>query len=262
VNTTKILTEIKAAVIFDNAKEIHEEKITEDEIKDEIQRRIDAHASEREQTLRAGGAPAKALVQSELVFGFTAMNDFLRGELRGAGEAWLAAQITGTWTAFEAMAEELWVAAINHHPKILAEIGKKGSAEDKKIDLSWLHRYGYNLSNKMGEVLRKKYSFDKIVEMKEAYETAFSEDAQAILDIVTNRSLDALALTRHVIVHNGGIIDDAFLKRKSDLPPNILAANGEPLPLDGNITSDLIAPVMQLGWNLIYEVDQWIIRHP
>ena len=188
VNTTKILTEVKAATIFDNHAKILAQQISEAEISAEIQERTDANADAREQTLRAGGKPAQNLLQSELKFGFSAMNDFLRGELLGAAEAWLSAQITGMWTAFEAMAEELWVSALNCHPRTLSELRgtKKGSGDDKKIDLSWLHRYDYDLSNKMGEVLRKKYNFDKLEEMKEAYEAAFSEDAQQIIAIISN----------------------------------------------------------------------------
>ena len=41
---------------------------------------------------------------------------------RGAGvQGWLSSVLLGTWTAFETLAGDLWVEAINIHPHILSE---------------------------------------------------------------------------------------------------------------------------------------------
>jgi hypothetical protein len=77
---------------------------------------------------------------------------------------------------------------------------------------------------------------------------------------LAERSLDAVSLTRQVIVHNGGLIDETFLRRKADLPSELIAPVGEPLPLNGEIVASLIGPVMQLGWHLILAVDQWLLN--
>jgi hypothetical protein len=263
VNTTKVLSEIRAAAIFDNGAEFAAGKISEAQVNSIIERRVQEHADKRVRTLTAGGQSARDLLQRELAFGFEAMNQFLKDELAVAAHAWLSAQITGVWTAIGSMAEELWVAAVNCHPRILAELrgAKRGSGEDKKVDLYLLQMHGYDLSSKMGEVLRRRYSFDKLAEIRQAYTDGFSDDADDIKDTLGDKSLDALALTRHVIVHNAGIIDADFLKRKNDLPPAIIGNVGDPLPLDGDITGTLIGPVMQLGWNLLTLVDQWLVGH-
>ncbi len=176
----------------------------------------------------------------------------------------MSAQITGIWTAFESMAEELWRAALNVHPEGLSELrgGKKGSsADDKKIDLSYLHRHNYDLSDKMGDVLCERYSFDRLDDIRKAYREAFYCDDDRIKTAVEDRSLDAVSLTRHVIVHNGGIMDDKFLKRRADLPSAILGEAGAPLPLDGSIVQALIVPVISKGWELIEAVDAWLDLH-
>jgi hypothetical protein len=264
VNTTKILCEIRASAIFDNRLSLLNGKISEAEVNSIIEQRVQEHADKRAKIITAGGQQARDLLQGELAFGFEAMNSFLKDELASAAHAWLSAQITGIWTAFESMAEELWVTAMNLHPRILAELrgSKRSGGDDKKIDLFLLQMHGYNLSSKMGDVLRRRYLFDKLEEIRQAYADAFSDDADDIKNIINDKFLDALALTRHVIVHNGGIIDAAFLKRKNDLPTAIIGNIGDPLPLDGDVTATLIGPVMQLGWNLLTLVDQWLAGHP
>jgi hypothetical protein len=105
----------------------------------------------RNAVLRAGGEHAQRLQKAEIEQGFGVLAEILVGSLSDGGDAWLSAQVSGVWTAFEALAEEIWIAALNAHPKGLAELNgtKKGSGEDKKIDLLLLQRFGYDLSESM-----------------------------------------------------------------------------------------------------------------
>jgi hypothetical protein len=64
-------------------------------------------------------------------------------------------------------------------------------------------------------------------------------------------------LVRNLIVHNGGIID-AYLRRKSDLPPKLVAGLGSAIPLDGEIVAEVIGPVIDAGRRLLQAVDKWI----
>jgi hypothetical protein len=73
-------------------------------------------------------------------------------------EAWMASQIIATWTAFESMAQDLWEAALNTKPKILARLGgrnqsKAKSGDDpKRIRLDWLYQHDFNLADHMGKI--------------------------------------------------------------------------------------------------------------
>jgi hypothetical protein len=158
-----------------------------------------------------------ALLQGEVKFGFEVLNSMLSSHLSHGADAWMSAQITGIWTAFEALAEEIWIAAVNAHPSDLAELnsGKKGATESKEIDLFLLQKYGYDLSPHMGKFLSLRYSFDRLEDIRRAYREAHFDGDQTVDRVISDRSLDALSLTRHVIVHNGGIIDDDFLRRRS-----------------------------------------------
>jgi hypothetical protein len=264
-NTTSLITEHTTRVHVENSEKVKSGHITDEELKLLVAARIGADADRRDKIIKAGGKPMQEMMQKEIAFGFAAMDEFLAGELANGADAWLSAQITGIWTAFEAMAEELWVTALNLHPRALTELGgqkqKRGGGDDKKIDLRFLQMYGYDLSSKMGDVLRKRYVFEKLEEMRQAYEEAFTDDGKPIIAVISDRRLDALALTRHVITHSAGIIDDQFLKRRADLPAAIIGNKGEPLPLDGQITSDLIRPAIELGWGLIDSVDTWLATH-
>jgi hypothetical protein len=264
VHTAGTLTEITTRLHLENFLKPESARLDRIAFADELEARIAANANERRRVLEKKDDEARKKVQQEIFFGFDAIQSFLQNDLSEAADAWLSAQLTGTWTAFEAMAEELWINALNLHPRGLAELkgAKKGSSEDKKVDLKWLQMHDYDLSSKMGFVLSKRYSFDKLDEIRNAYNDAFGDDENIISTIISNRDLDALALTRHVIVHNGGIMDAEYLKRKSVLPSAILGNAGDHLRLDGEVVAMLMTPVMQLGWHLIAAVDQWLDNHP
>lgn len=263
VKIADTLASFATRVRFENELRTDAERLDAKALSAELDKRITANAEKRRQIIKKKDDAARKLIQDEVTFGLDAMESFLKNDVSQAADAWLSALITGTWTAFEAMAEELWVTALNLHPRGLAELKgtKKGGGDDKKVDLYLLQKYGYDLSSKMGYVLRKRFSFDKLEEIRQAYLDAFAEDQDVIKAVIEDRALDALAQTRHVIIHNAGVIDPEFLKYKAYLPPDIIGNVSETLPLDGAITAALITPVMQLGWNLIAAVDGWIARH-
>jgi hypothetical protein len=263
INATHIIEKRTYEKKLEYRRKVLTGSITKQQFAEIVQKAIDADADEREKILAGGGKEATELLQREAAFGFGVLTAMLSRNLRHGADAWLSAQITGTWTAFEALAEEIWVAAVNAHPVGLADLdgAKKGTGEEKKIDLSVLQRYGYNPSNHMGTVLSRRYSFDRIEDIRRAYHEASFEGDAKINEIITDRALDALSLTRHVIVHNGGVVDEQFLRRKNDLPAAILGNVGEALPLTGTVTSDLVSPVMRRGWELISAVDDWLSAH-
>jgi hypothetical protein len=260
VNATKTLTEVTAEIRFKHRQDLKSGIRKPIQLSAEIQAAIDKDAGLRETILKGGGKSAQELLQREINIGFRAMNEFLSGDLYEAAHAWLSAQLTGTWTAFEAMTEELWVAALNVHPSGLAELsaGKRAPSERRKVDFKYFNIYGYDLSSKMGLVLKEKYSFDRLEGIREAYTDAWFENDQAILEAINNRALDALAETRHVIIHNGGIVDQKYLDRQSCLPQALVVPVGAALPLDGAVTAQLTNPVMRLGWTMIMLVDAWL----
>jgi hypothetical protein len=130
-------------------------------------------------------------------------------------DAWLSALLLGTWTAFETLAGDLWVASVNAQPQYLAgltgaadridgaagakpepekagraaddENGEKSADDDpcepfgdKKVALGLmckLTRGDYDLHSKMGHLLveTERVKFTSLKSIREAYSLAFSE---------------------------------------------------------------------------------------
>src|SRR5215216_1665593 len=173
-------------------------------------------------------------------------------------EAFLAALVVNTWTAFETLSGDLWEAALNCHPKELAALtGGKAPKDDdgKTVPLKMLQKFGFDLSKSMGTLLKERnVHFDKLESIRENYGRAFGEGA--VTDALADKSLDSLKAVRNLLVHCAGVVDDRYLNRTRSLAVPKAAANA-PIELDGEIVSDLTKPVMTIGVVLLTRVDEW-----
>jgi hypothetical protein len=215
-----------------------------------------------------GGKDADALIDQQHKVSFHILSS-QSPEYSDGPEAWMASQIIATWTAFEAMTGDLWEAAVNLKPEILAKLsGRNKSAQRqgddvKRIKIDWLHKYKFNVSEHMGTIFleEKRYTFDGLDGIREAYLDAFSVDHSEIEKIILDNALDAISLIRNNLVHNGGIIDAKYLRRSKDLPIQALGESGTPILIDGELAAQIIGPVLKDGHNLIVAVDNWLTSH-
>jgi hypothetical protein len=218
--------------------------------------------------LAGGGKEAKTLLDQQHKVSFHILGAQSE-EYSDGPEAWMASQIVGTWTAFEAMTEDLWEAALNTKPAILAKLaGQKKSKQKigddpKRIRLDWLFQHKFDLSQHMGTIFleEKRYSFDRLDDIRVAYLDAFSEGHDQIEQIINDKALDAISFIRNNLVHNGGIIDSKYHKRSSDLPSDALGEIGTPILIDGELVAKIISPVIKHGHDLIVAVDSWLSTH-
>jgi hypothetical protein len=194
-------------------------------------------------------------------------------------EAMLSSSITGTWTAVETMLGDLWEAALNIHPKTLAELkGKRkrfqqsdtdnaatppddqdepDSESLKSVPLNEILRREFDINNWMGSVLRTRRRFDHLAGIREAYALAFSKDFNVIDSCLKNDVLDSLNAVRNLIVHRSSIVDATYERRAKHL--TIPAAPiGFPIFLDGEIVRDLMNAAIICSLQLIVAVDDWI----
>ncbi|MEA2985847.1 MAG: hypothetical protein QOD94_2101 [Alphaproteobacteria bacterium] len=231
-----------------------------EEMKQRVLDAAQAEAKRRKDIVEAGGRGRSELFEKDISDGFSMIGPMLSTNLLDGAEAWFAAQVTGSWTAFETCAEAAWVAALNTHPRGLAELKsvRKGTAtEPRRVPLDWLQKYDYDLSHHMGDMLKERYSFDRLDGIRAAYADAGFDGDKKIASTVTHKSLDALALIRNVIVHNGGIVDQKYLDRMADIPGPV-AELGSPLLLDGEQVGALVATGAQSSANLLRYVDIWL----
>jgi hypothetical protein len=206
----------------------------------------------------------------------------------GAGFMWLGLdailtnQIIGAWTAFETLAGDLWEAALNCHPHRLSDLkGKRpkrarttatievapdplsaGAETDKRLNLSSLQQYDYDLSEHMGTVLRYRYNFTVLDSIRDAYWQAFSKDNEDVCGAIMDESLDAIAAVRNVIVHKAGIVDQEFInKTKRSLRLSAVTSK-QRLAIDGPLVQYLVEPVISQSVKLTQAVDKWLVDHP
>ncbi len=168
--------------------------------------------------------------------------------------ATLASVIIGAWTAFEAIATDLWVESVNLHPWGLAEIKgqplatKNEDAEDlgedeapkldKSVSLNMLQRHGYDISDHMGDILKNKFNFNVLVGIRSAYRAAWGKEDE--MDrILKVEKLSVLGAVRNVLVHNGGIADPRFVRRvKGDSRFGTITPD-QPITIDGDLAEEL-----------------------
>jgi len=190
------------------------------------------------------------------------------GSMRSGAPEMLASHITAMWTIFETLAGDLWEAAINGHPSGLSGLhGRKmrsssGQSEEKSIPLSQIGRYGYDLTNKMGTLLRDKFPFNSLDGIRQAYRMSFYKEATKLDASLSDKSLDALSEIRNLITHKRAIVDQRYSQRAKDLPLAPKGQIGERILLDGEIMTALVSAGLDRCNDLIFAVDDWLERHP
>jgi len=207
------------------------------------------------------------------------------GPIRSGSEAILIAQITGLWTAFEALAGDLWVAALNAHPNVLSDLSGKRSKSNKTraepeptspdieqerdepdseaaryLLIMHLKQNDYDLSQHMGHALRHRYNFTKLERTRDAYWEAFKKHRANVVDAIMDRSLDDLNALRNVIVHKAGIADREFLRDRPQHEAFKALAMNDRVPITGPIVQALAKPVVETCVKLILAVNQWIVE--
>lgn len=159
-------------------------------------------------------------------------------------QALARAAITQTWTGFECVATDCWVAALNADPRLgqsalvaPAPATTPEGLSNKAISVGLLGKFGFDLRNRMGTVLREKFHFGKVAGVRQAFAAAFGRKA-AVLAVFEDRALLQLEATRHVIVHRGGIVDEDYRR---------VSGSSEPVGAALKFSGTQIAPLMTAG---------------
>jgi hypothetical protein len=183
--------------------------------------------------------------------------------IREALHALLFAQVTGSWTAFETLASDLWIATVNERPRnLVSKMRPKNKDEESKwVSLNVLCRYDFDLTGRMGSVLAesKKVSFKMLEDIRKAYRAIFSENS-SINVAIAGVDLECLHAVRNVIVHRGGFADAMFCERVTRIPYWGGFNVGDELVLDGETVANLTNAAVNGGLGLLREVDEWLVR--
>lgn len=256
----------------------------------EVERRIQVHSDRLNVNgtgfLRVGGEGQQ--VTTHPTHAAINIENICESESRFAAgiRAVMIGALTGAWTAFEVLAEELWIAALNAHPVGLSELkGKRpkkraGDPEpthsvpvgaqavvEGSISISVpreiVQIHGYNFSQLMGTALKKSVSFRSLEGIREAYQSAFFEHYHSIDDALNSAAIRGLSAVRNILVHKGGKIDGEFFRQLQGARVASLSGvkEGDDLPVDGAVTAELVHDAAVEGGSLIEGVDSWIRTH-
>ena len=191
-------------------------------------------------------------------------------------EALLASTVTAAWTAFETMAADLWVAALNERPRLaFVALGVEPDSTDseeealrkrqKKLSFpAWmLLDSDFDLRNEMGTAVSKmrKWDFARRNQAASAYQAVFYNE-DGISSVFKDSQLGWLVATRNAVVHNAGLADDEFLKLTATHPEFKNLACGDRIPLCGKIAGELASSAFIQGKNLFKIVDDWLVANP
>jgi len=170
-------------------------------------------------------------------------------------EAVLAAMVMASYAAFETLAADLWVAALNRHTVLADNWADK--KKDKQITMKDMSGYGWNLSKSAGTLLRqsKRISFESLNDIRQAYSQAFKGEHDRVFEECPE--LIIAEKTRHLFAHRGGLMDQKFIEQMKGNPQYASAAAGERLRLTGPIAGSHVAACTGCGISLLKTVDDW-----
>jgi hypothetical protein len=170
-----------------------------------------------------------------------------------------------TWTAFETLACDVWVKALDARPILASNAAApKPSASAKGVDpktipIKLLQKYNYDLRSVMGTVLKeqKKFDFNSLNGIGKAYKAAFGKAADAIFSPNNHdhQKLAWLEAIRNVIVHNAGLADKMFLERVKGHAGLGSLKIGDAFPADGNMLAENVLVTAKFSATVLSLVD-------
>lgn len=181
----------------------------------------------------------------------------------------LRASIVSAWTLIECAASDVWVAALNSRSDLghrvwssVKDREKDSELSNKQISISEAARFGFDLRNCLGTILKRKFDFTSTSGIRDAYRILPGCEPQAFA--VASVFLTFIEAYRNVVVHRAGRVDEQFLARTRRL-------HGLPFPqwkIDDEVecTLDLAvhcaeAAVLFAG-HLLTAVDEHLQRLP
>jgi hypothetical protein len=199
-------------------------------------------------------------------------------------DALYSSVVLSSWTLFESLATDLWVAAVNVEPKLSALSGSKNRISlmsekkrgasgkktqkqqdepktDEKVSLADIHRItkgDFKLDRKMGLLLRENFEFDSLEKIRVAYSRAFGKESGAVDEVLSDPALDRLSSVRNLIAHRAGFCDHEYCARLRYVPGLPSAKPGERVSLDGKMIAQMMNEVVSLGARLLSNVTNWV----
>jgi hypothetical protein len=120
----------------------------------------------------------------------------------------------------------------------------------KQIQISLLSKYDFNIKNRIGTILHSKFDFTSCSGIYDAYTKAFKQIEN--LDFLKSDNLRLLELSRNLIVHRTGRIDEEYLKLTKRTDINI----GDTIDFNFEILAEFSNTTTESFYDLTKAVDK------
>jgi len=132
-------------------------------------------------------------------------------------EAIMSSVVLESWTAFEILASDLWVAAVDNGPKEIAlrvSVANRWERVDEDLFRRGLPELEYDPRKEYGRHLREigRVSFQKLDRIIKYYSIAFENNIAALFDEVCDGYIYALSAYRNILIHHAGNADKTFVR--------------------------------------------------
>lgn len=181
--------------------------------------------------------------------------------MRESMEAILASVIIESWTAFESLAGDLWVAGVDNGPKEVVSrilLSKELLKPDDPVKPEMIPQLEYDARTAPGSWLREvgKVSFAKLDYIRLFYSEAFGREVKKLFDDLDGGLIFALSAFRNALTHAGGRADKKFKERVFGRFSEFdITKEGDRILLDGHLASRLNLVSARLGFALIRHID-------
>jgi hypothetical protein len=186
-------------------------------------------------------------------------------------ESVLSGIIVGTWTVFESLTEDLWIACVNANAKLglaaidAAKIANESRSAEydrfvKAIDFvaKLFKRAEPGLEVGIGEILGAQWKFDRREEARNAWLKVFNTSSDDLKKILDHKSLRWINTIRNAIVHDNGRCLPKDVTNLSDHPRLASVTPHKRIPLDGETVAELSNETLARGVELVRFAAQWL----
>ncbi|QIF01811.1 hypothetical protein [Roseimicrobium sp. ORNL1] len=190
------------------------------------------------------------------------------GDVDKFAESLLLVMILNSWSAFEILATDLWIAAVNFGDEsFAANVGGLSRKDSKSFTYAQIHPHIDNLRNRLGTLLveAERVKMDCFRQIKENYKLAFGKVLEELFELHKGNPANILVLEslRNLLMHRGEVVDSDFetqVKEASGctIPYLLSLKEGDIFLVDGHIAGTLTYSVLQFGSKLIRIMDEII----
>ena len=122
------------------------------------------------------------------------------------------------WVSLEALATDLFVAALNRNPKLTVLILRNEQCKKRfqSRDMSRIiEEHGFDLSNRMGDVLKSLGNLDDPETIKEVFQVICPNN-ESLRTALAQPELWRLYQRRNLLVHRAAVVDKQFLEKTGE----------------------------------------------